>query len=1474
MAPIMENGDNDQDTSRRSRRDVGKKKASRMSALERLKNAKKGGKRFYDEEEDLQNVYDVVNEDEYSKIVQDRQEDDWIVDDDGSGYVEDGREIFDDDLRADQEEEPSNKSKSRAGPQKAAKKQKPTKPKGDIKSLFLNAAKKKKSDKDASVAGDELLGDILNEMHSESSTPVFKPLAVKKKIKTPGSSPAIRNPFSNKTPTRPGPRAMTPRTITSEMSPPTVIPRQRSSLKSVKREHTDHDEPRAAKRSKDVVIKKEVLEEDVDENDLNGLDDMEDLDFDEDDVKTEPNVVKPEVKEEEMEEEDSKATVQANINPEVCSTSGWETIKGEVEEDEEDIKVNIQVDASTLPLTTNEDGEQILRMYWLDAYEDPFKQPGTVFLFGKVWIKEAKSHVSCCVAVKNIERCVYLLPREKRRNLKKGADSDEEVTMMDVYKEFDTMATKYKIMKFRSKKVTKQYCFEKAEVPAESEYLEIKYGADIPQLPSNLEGETFSHIFGSNTSCLELLLLDRKMKGPSWIDIKFPQLPSQPVSWCKVESFVTKPDFITVIKDMTPPPLVVMTINLRTVVNPKTHRNEIVAISALIHHKFPVDKGAPKPPFQQHFCVLSKPNDCIFPYDFKDVIKRKNMKVQILPQERALLGFFLAKVHTIDPDVIVGHDIYGFDLDVLLHRISTTKTPHWSKIGRLKRQIMPKLSGGAGRGSTFTEKNATCGRIVCDVKISAKELVRCKSYDLTELVSQLVHEKRVDIPFEQIKNMYTTSRDLTYLVEMTWKDTFYILRLMCELNVLPLALQLTTICGNVMSRTLMGGRSERNEHLLLHAFHEKNFICPDKEYKKKPPPVSHDDADEMDRPATSKSKRKPAYAGGLVLDPKVGFYDKFILLLDFNSLYPSIIQEYNICFTTIAQSPAEQEGGEEEWMPEVPDSDLDDGILPTEIRKLVERRRQVKSLMKQPDLHPDVRLQYDIRQKALKLTANSMYGCLGFSHSRFYAKPLAALVTSKGREILMHTKELVQKMNLDVIYGDTDSIMINTNSTDHDQVFKLGNRVKAEVNKLYRLLEIDIDGVFQSMLLLKKKKYAALTVERLPDGTLKTSKEMKGLDIVRRDWCDLAKQVGSYAIDQILSAESRELIVENIHTHLIELGEKVVAGTIPLEMYEIHKSLTKAPQDYPDKKSLPHVNVALRLNSQAGGKPIGAGDTVSYIVCEDGSNLPAGQRAYHPDELRKLDHLKVDTKYYLAQQVHPVVSRLCDPIDGTDAAHIAECLGLDPSGYRHSIRHREDESDALLGAQEDDEERFKDADRFKFICPNADCKRENIVDSVFTGTGSLAEARLGYCESRCGTVPADHVIMLGNRLRLLIRTYIQKYYAGWLLCEDSSCAHRTRRVPLNPQRHGFVCPVCQRAVLKPEYSDKELYNQLCFFQFIFDYEKALTQNADKARSRSQETAAVRSAYQSLKQIIDQRLGVNAYSEVDLSKLFNGLFLIQ
>ena len=93
----------------------------------------------------------------------------------------------------------------------------------------------------------------------------------------------------------------------------------------------------------------------------------------------------------------------------------------------------------------------------------------------------------------------------------------------------------------------------------------------------------------------------------------------------------------------------------------------------------------------------------------------------------------------------------------------------------------------------------------------------------------------------------------------------------------------------------------------------------------------------------------------------------------------------------------------------------------------------------------------------------------------------------------------------------------------------------------------------------------------------------------------------------------------------------------------------------------------MRLNEK-GGKKLRSGDTVEYVICLGGdeapANLPATQRAFHVDEVRDNTALAVDTDYYLSQQLHPVVSRLCDPMEGTDGSRIAKCLGLDPEQYR------------------------------------------------------------------------------------------------------------------------------------------------------------------------------------------------------------------
>ena len=899
--------------------------------------------------------------------------------------------------------------------------------------------------------------------------------------------------------------------------------------------------------------------------------------------------------------------------------------------------------------------EEYMSMYWLDASENN----GIIYLFGKVDVTplnmKEKRYVSCCVAVHGSERNLFVLPRATGGNRADG--SLVRAGFSEVHRELTEMMVPEIIPRsagqtFKCKLVKRKYAFEHGDIPRkETEYLKVVYTArhGFPTPKQCVGGKNIERIFGAGSSCLELFLLKRKLMGPCWITVKNPRTISESVSWCSVEVGVENPKYVVKIPSHEAPPiphLISMCVSMKTAVNPATHLHEIVALSALVHTK--VDAEADTlldPKLMRRFTIVRQLGvSCgnhfpsTFPHDLTNEIQKAGGgagSVLTCLNERAMLSMFFVRIHQEDPDLLASHNLFGFEFDVLLARAVANKIPAWSKLGRLKRTKPPK---------GINDRDITAGRILCDTYKAAKEFLRETSYSLTSLAQSQLNYERTEVDPIDVPCFFSSSQEILKIAYHTSCDAMLVQRLMLKLQVVPLTKQLTNLSGNLWSRTIRGARAERIEYLLLHEFHSMKYVLPEKKAfeggaKGKGGLANAEDDEDGKVGGQSRSKSKAAYAGGLVLEPKKGLYDTYILLLDFNSLYPSIIQEYNLCFTTVewtkfmdptpstvsssstststsaitakskggkgkskagkitaqadsnsSSSGAVQEGDEElddddededgeasltagsKALPPLPDTVLSQGILPRVIKNLVDRRRGVKDLLKK-EKNVLVKQQLDIRQKALKLTANSMYGCLGFTFSRFYARPIAAMVTAMGREALQRTvDQATNQLGLDIIYGDTDSVMINTNSTDLAVVKEMGNMVKKEVNKLYKSLELDVDGIFKSMLLLKKKKYAAVVIKE-ENGKITYEKELKGLDLVRRDWCPLSKDTGKYVVDQILSGNPREDIVMAVHEYLENLATNVRNGSVPLGQYVITKGLNKNPRDYPDCKGQAHLQV-------------------------------------------------------------------------------------------------------------------------------------------------------------------------------------------------------------------------------------------------------------------------------------------------------------
>ena len=269
---------------------------------------------------------------------------------------------------------------------------------------------------------------------------------------------------------------------------------------------------------------------------------------------------------------------------------------------------------------------------------------------------------------------------------------------------------------------------------------------------------------------------------------------------------------------------------------------------------------------------------------------------------------------------------------------------------------------------------------------------------------------------------------------------------------------------------------------------------------------------------------------------------------------------------------------------------------------------------------------YYIRQMALKILANSIYGSLGYPKSRFCNYKMAAFITEKGREILRDTKKTIEnELNYKVIYGDTDSIMIDTGLIHNEENIikakEISQEISEKINLKYKNIEIELEKIFTKLFLYAKKRY----IGRYLDSNSVLHEEYKGIEALKRNFCPAASDI-LYKVNKILLDSDNK----NIYSLLKEEYNNLINRNV--EDFVINNTLNKPLSQYASNAPLPFVHLCNRLKTK--GIHYKVGDVVSYVIGKTENETDFYNRAFLLTEKCNIDY-----DYYVQNQIMPPLMR-------------------------------------------------------------------------------------------------------------------------------------------------------------------------------------------------------------------------------------------
>jgi len=568
-----------------------------------------------------------------------------------------------------------------------------------------------------------------------------------------------------------------------------------------------------------------------------------------------------------------------------------------------------------------------------------------------------------------------------------------------------------------------------------------------------------------------------------------------------------------------------------------------------------------------------------------------------------------------DPDAIIGWNVVQFDLRVLHEHARRLGVP--LKLGRGGEEMQWREHGS--RNHYFA---AAAGRLIIDGIESLRSATwSFPSFSLENVAQTLLGEgKAISTPYQrmdEINRMF--AEDKPALAKYNLKDCELVTRIFAKTQLLTFLLERASVTGLPADRS--GGSVAAFTHLYMPLMHRQGFVAPN--LGGRPPEAS---------------------PGGFVMDSQPGLYES-VLVLDYKSLYPSIIRTFLI-------DPV----GLIEGLKHPDDQDSVPGFrgarfsrtrhcLPAIVSRVAEGRETAKREHNAP------------LSQALKIIMNAFYGVLGSSGCRFFDTRLASSITLRGHEIMLRTRQLIEAQGHTVIYGDTDSTFVwLRRAHGQEEAAQIGHSLVDHVNQWWRehvqqeyglhsVLELQYETHYKRFLMPtirgaeegSKKRYAGLVARA--DGT--DEMVYKGLEAVRTDWSLLARQFQQELYSLIFHRKPYQDYVR-------DYVSKTLAGEFD-DRLVYRKRLRRTLDDY-QRNVPPHVRAARTAddyNDQQGRpRQYQNGGWISYVITVAGPE---------PLEIRSAP---IDYDHYVTRQLQPIADAILPFVDDDFSTLIGGQLGL------------------------------------------------------------------------------------------------------------------------------------------------------------------------------------------------------------------------